>query len=271
MDLKTYDELVARGRKRPIATMVSVLALLVCFFVGAYLIAFSSERGRRAGGDPAIQNVASNSSTGADPSSQPTGDRHTYQFAMQGRRFTGQSTNPFEEGQGYRARVEFCERYGIENVEVIVSCYLTIIPTANLTVSNSENLTTASYEDGSVAVICCMYIGESPVAPIYRIRLPRGTMTRQTYRRGEVVHVLLNIPNADPTRNLDAINFSPGEGAPTVLFPLRGNYIDHIFSTVFINAHRGDPELEQLLQKATQMRQNLRAREEPNRGLTYPQ
>lgn len=268
VDFKGIEDLLGRIKKRPGATIAMMVFALVIVAGGAWLVSYMQEKGKEFASEG---NEASPALPRPAPRPQSTGDPHTYQFTMLGRRFSGRSTNPFEEAQGYRARVEFCERHGIENIFVTVTCYLTLIPTANLTISNSENITTATYEDGSVATICCMHVGDGPVAALFRVRLPRGTMTRQTYRRGDVVHILLNIPGADPTHTLDAINFSPGEGAPTVLFPLRGNLTDRIFSAAFVNAHRGDPEMEQLIQDTIHLRDGLIAREAANQGFTYPQ
>jgi hypothetical protein len=198
-------------------------------------------------------------------------DPHIYSFTMNGRQISGESSNRFEMAQGYQARIEFCEKNGIENILVAVSCYFTIRPTGNLTISNSENPTTAVYENGDVATICCMHIDGAPAMPLYGIRLPRGSVTRRTYRRGDEVHILLNIPDADPGRNLDAISFSPGERAPAVSFPIRGNLASRVFSSEFVNARRNDPRMQEIIRDTIQLRDELRLRAIQNEGLTYPQ
>ena len=188
----------------------------------------------------------------------------------QGRIISGKSTNPFENAQGYLARVEICERFGVEGIVVMVKCYLTVRPTQNLAISNSRNLTTAIYQDGSVAKICCMAIGNSEPDALYRIEMPRGSVFRRTFRRGEDVQIVLTIPDADEGKELDAISFSPGEGAQAVLFPLRSNLRDRVFSTAFVNARRNDPRIQKLIRDMLAFRDHLKSREGQNRGLTYP-
>jgi hypothetical protein len=200
-----------------------------------------------------------------------TYDPHTYSFIVQGRRISGESSNPFERTQGYLARVESCEKYGVGDIYAVVSCYLTVRPLENLTISNSENPTNAVYEDGSFATICCMHLEDNPAVPLFRIRLPQGTVTRRTYQRGSEIHIVLNIPGADPRRSLDAISFSPGGRAPAVLFPLRGNLIDRSLYTEVINRHRNNPRIQEAVRDAIQARDELRSQARENQGLTYPQ
>ena len=197
-------------------------------------------------------------------------DPHRFSFVIDGRTISGESTNPFESARGYQARVEVCEKYGVENVLISVACYLTIKPSRNMTISNSRNPTTAVFQDGSVATICCMAIGDNPSSPLYRVELPPGAELRKTFRKGEDVHVYLNIPDASPGRTLDAITFSPGEGAATVLFPLRGNLKDRVFSAAYVKSRANDPRLQQLVREAIGFREDLKSREAMNRGLTYP-
>lgn len=196
---------------------------------------------------------------------------HSYSFTMAGRRISGRSRSPFERATGYYARVEGCQRFGIEGVSNLVSCYLTIRPSANLVISNSENLTTAFYSDGSAASICCLYTDDIEGAPLYRIRMPPGLIERRTYPRGSEFHIVLNVPNADPTRTIDAIWFSPGEGVRPVLFPIRDRIEDGVYLTsAFINAHKDDPRLQALIRRQIAAQARLRAQEAANKGITYP-
>lgn len=193
---------------------------------------------------------------------------HTFSLISGGRTVSGESTAPFEKGSGYFARVEACERFGVEGLMTMVSCYLTIKPTVNLVISNSENLTEARYTDGTPAKICCMLFEDGSDAPIYRIKIPSG-VERRTVQRGSEVHITLNIPNADPEHDLDAIRFSPGEGVAPVLFPVKGAMRDHILSASFIQAHRADPHVQSLVADGYRMKAEAKAAEEKNRGLTY--
>src|SRR4051794_29207053 len=95
---------------------------------------------------------------------------HTYSLISEGRTVSGESSAPFEKGDGYLARVEACDRYGIEGLMNIASCYVTIRPSINLVISNSQNPTEARYTDGSPAKICCMLFEDDTHAPIYRIK-----------------------------------------------------------------------------------------------------
>ena len=198
-------------------------------------------------------------------------DPHTYSIFMQGRLISGQSRNPFVRAPGYVARVEVCENFGVENISTIMSCLLTLKPSENLTISNSENLTTVHYEDGSVATICCMYVDDSFHAPLFRIALPRGSVKRRTYPRGEEIHIMLNVPNPDPRRTPDAISFSPGERAPPVLFPVRGSLRSQVVSSEFINRYRDDPRVQEVVREAVRMRDEQLSLDRANEGLTYPQ
>jgi hypothetical protein len=51
---------------------------------------------------------------------------------------------------------------------------------------------------------------------------------------------------------------------------LRGNLENRVFSAEFVNKHRNDPEFQHLIQGTIQLRDDLKAREALNQGLTYP-
>lgn len=194
---------------------------------------------------------------------------HRYHFELGGRTISGESYAPFEKGDGYYARVEACEKYGVEGILSIASCYMTIKPSQNLTISNSENVTEAIYDDGAPARICCMIMEGKYHAPIYRIRLPSGVIERRTIERGTEAHIMLNIPDIDPNHELDAIKFSPGEGVAPILFPIKGRITNRVLATSFINAHRDDPRIQGLVEGAIRMKADLEKQAEVNRGLTY--
>lgn len=194
---------------------------------------------------------------------------HTYSLISGGRTVSGESTAPFEKGNGYFARVEACERFGVEGVLNITSCYLTVRPSVNLVISNSQNFTEARYTDGTPAKICCMLFEDNSHAPIYRIKIPSG-IERRTFQRGSEVHLTLNIPDADLNRDLDAIMFSPGEGVAPVLFPIKDAIQDRaFFKASFIEAHRDDPRVQAIIAEGYRMKAEFKAAEERNRGLTY--
>jgi hypothetical protein len=194
---------------------------------------------------------------------------HTYSLISGGRTVTGESTAPFERGDGYFARVEACERFGVEGIMNIVSCYLTVRPSVNLVISNSENFTEARYTDGTPAQICCMLFEDNSYAPIYRIKMPSG-IERRTIQRGSEIRLTLNIPNADPNANLDAIMFSPGSGVAPVLFPVKDAIQDRaFFKASFIEAHKDDPRIQNIIAEGYRMKAEFKATEERNRGLTY--
>ena len=196
-------------------------------------------------------------------------ESHTYSFDIQGRRISGESIAPFERGQGYYARIEACQLFGVEGIMNIASCYMTIRITENMTISNSENYTEAVYSDGSSAHICCMAVDNDFHDALYRIRIPPGSSTRRTYQRGGEIHLMLNIPDADPGRRLDAIRFSPGEGAAPILFAIGDRIENRVFSRSFIDAHRDDPAIQRVVADAVRMKAETQSREEANRGLTY--
>lgn len=194
---------------------------------------------------------------------------HKYSLISGGRTVSGESTAPFEKGNGYFARVEACERYGVEGVLSIISCYLTVKPSVNLVISNSQNFTEARYTDGTPAKICCMLFEDNSHAPIYRIKMPIG-IERRTFQRESDAHLTLNIPNPDPDRDLDAIMFSPGEGVAPVKFPIKDAIQDRaFFKASFIQAHRDDPRVQEIVADAHRMKAEFKANEERNRGLTY--
>jgi hypothetical protein len=114
-----------------------------------------------------------------------------------------------------------------------------------------------------------MFFEDNSHAPIYRIKMPVG-IERRTFRRGSEVHITLNIPDADLNRGLDAIMFSPGEGVPPVMFPV-GNMIQDraFFKASFIQAHRDDPRLQEIVADAYRAKAEFKAAEDRNRGLTY--
>jgi hypothetical protein len=199
------------------------------------------------------------------------GSDHHYEFIFDNKMVTGESSNQFEDASNYSARIEVCERNGIEGIEILISCYLTIKPKTNLTISNSLNFTTAYYSDGNVATICCMYFDRGVSMPLYRIALRRGDIVRRTVNKGEEMQIQLLIPDAKSAQDLDSISFSPGEGAPAVVFPLRGNLRDGAFLTAeFINNHKDDPRIQSMIERARAHSSKIRAVEKLNEGLTYP-
>lgn len=200
------------------------------------------------------------------------GSSHHYGYVFQGRVVSGESNNKFEGNSIYSARLDICERAGLEGISITVLCYITVKTTSPLTISNSENLTTATYTDGSVAIICCMYFPDNGSIPIYRIKVPRGDIIRKTFPSGKGVRIVLAIPSVDINRRLDSISFSPGEGAPSVLFPIQGNLRDGhaLISAKLIKEHRDDPELQRLIQQGRAFDQRLHSTRKMNEGLTYP-
>jgi hypothetical protein len=188
---------------------------------------------------------------------------------IDGRTISGESRAPFEKASGYYARVEACDRVGVESITNIVSCYISIRPTRNMTISNSENSTSAVYTDGRPAVICCMLGEDFHSAPLYRIKLPPGSVMRRTYQRGSEVHLMLNVPGSDEDRQLDAISFSPGEGIAPALFPIGDRMHDHILSASFVREHKDNPAVRKAVQGAISLKADIEASRKDNEGLTY--
>jgi hypothetical protein len=115
-----------------------------------------------------------------------------------------------------------------------------------------------------------LFFEDGKHAPIFRIPAPTGAIERRTFERGSEMHLTLNIPNPDPQRELDAVRFSPGEGAPPVLFPIKEGVKDKaFFRASYIEAHRGDSRVEAIIAEGYRMRAEFHAMEEKNRGLTY--
>ena len=194
---------------------------------------------------------------------------HPYSFRLDGHTWSGWSHSPFEKARGYSARVEACSEYGIEDVLVTAMCYITLRTSVNLTISNSENYTSAVYDDGRKATICCIYVEGHAVGPGYMIKLPPGLLWRRTYERGSEVQVLVNVPDVDQNHQLDAISFSPGEGAVPVLFPIKDRIKDVLITAGFAQAHAEDPRLQRLVQDLLRTKAEIQARRQINRGLTY--
>jgi len=63
--------------------------------------------------------------------------------------------------------------------------------------------------------------------------------------------------------------FSPGEGVPPVLFPVRDVIKNRVLPAAFIEAHRDDPHVKRLIAEGKRMKEEFRMMEERNRGLTY--
>jgi hypothetical protein len=186
---------------------------------------------------------------------------HRYSFQYGGQRISGESHSAFKRGDGYLARVEGCRKLGVEGIFVADSCLVTIRPTSSLTVTNSENPTAAIYDDGSKASICCMAIGDDDEEPLYQDKVPPGVAHQRTYESGADIHLVLNIPNAGLQRELDAVSFSPGQGVPPVLFPVRDRTASGVLSAAFIEAHSGDPEIRAFVEDSMRMRDQILARE----------
>ena len=197
------------------------------------------------------------------------GGMHRYSFSLQGKIISGRSHSPFEKANGYFARVEACRIFGIEGIFSTAACYITLRPYVNMTVSNSDNYTSAVYDDGKVATICCMYIGDDYESPIYRIALPPGLIKERTYERNSEIHIMLDIPDIDENHRLDAIWFSPGQGIAPVLFPIKDRTMDNVFNKAFVEAHLHDPLMQKMIQDLIRLKARLKARDEINRGLTY--
>lgn len=198
-----------------------------------------------------------------------TEQSHTYSFVIDGRTISGESRAPFEKANGYYARVEACERFGMEAVYNIVSCYLTVRPYLNITISNSDNPTSAVYDDGRPAVVCCMYGENFSSGPLYRITLPPGDVKRRTYQRGSEIHLMFNVPDADQDHELDAISFSPGQGVSPTLFPLRDRTRDRMIPASQWHKDENNPEVQRLVQQGLRMKADIMERKKTNMGLTY--
>lgn len=101
--------------------------------------------------------------------------------------------------------------------------------------------------------------------------MPPGLVIRRTFPKDQDIQIQITLPAPDPNLSLDAISFSPGEGAPSVLFPIRGNLTGEIKPLEWAEERRHDPEVVALVEGMIKLREEMLSRQEINRGLTYPE